>query len=88
MKIVYQYGCIHDFLGIDEKREVDMTDEERKEYFFKILDQIKKLGPATDQGWFNYFLQWFCQNYGEYECDDKPCECCGDYTQSWTVDLE
>jgi len=33
------------------------------------------------------FLQWFIKTYGEYDCSDKPCECCGDYTETYKLDI-
>ena len=45
-------GCINDFLGINGKSEVDMTDEERMLFFNHIAERL----PSLDEGWFNYFL--------------------------------
>lgn len=79
MKIILQQGCICDSLNIDGIEEVSMTNIQRKGYFDEIVDHLKDLTPNNEYVWFNTFLQWFCENYGEYSCDDEPCECCGDY---------
>lgn len=83
MKITKIEGCIVNFLGIDGKAEVKMTDEERLEYFKKICEKI----PTLDEYWFNYFLQWVTQTFGEFEMDPEPCECCGDYVTTYTLEM-
>jgi hypothetical protein len=83
MKLNYTRGCINDWLGIDDIREVDMTDDQRKEYFKKISEKL----PELDPGWFNYFLQWICEEFGEYNYDSKPCECCGDITEWYDLEI-
>ena len=76
-------GCIHDWLGVDNIRESEMTFEQKQNTFNKII----KILPQLDETWFNYFLQWFLEQYGEYECDEKPCEQCGDVTEKYSLDI-
>lgn len=76
-------GCINDWLGVDGIREVDMTDEQRMECFQNIIEKL----PDLDDGWFNYFLQWICEEFGNYDSSDKPCECCGDITEQWNLEI-
>ena len=52
MKIELVRGCICDYLGIDDIREVDMTDEQRKYYNDKISDFLKQHPQDL-----NYLLQ-------------------------------
>lgn len=85
MKIELTRGCTCDWLGIDGVSEVEMTDEQRQKYFKKILEMLPHLKPYDETGWFNSFLQWVCNTYGEYSCTDKPCECCGDYVETLEV---
>lgn len=84
MQILMQRGCINDCLEIDNISEIDMTEEQRNDYFNKIIKELPNLDPHC---WFNMFLQWFIQTYGEYDCSDKPCECCGDYTETYKLDI-
>lgn len=84
MEIQLIRGCINDYLGINGKKEVNMTYEERLKYYYEIVDKI----PELDSYWFNRFLQWVCEEFGEYECSDKPCEQCGDYTETYTLNLD
>ena len=83
MEILMQRGCVNDWLGIDEIREVDMTDEQRKMYFDKIVQNLPKIDP----GFFNYFLQWICEQYGSYDVSEEPCPVCGDYTETYKLEI-
>ena len=82
MEFLKVEGCVNYFLGVDGEREIDMTEEERQKSFEKAVEFMKKDEPDT---WFNSFLQWFCETYGEFDKSDKPCEACGDYTYTWKV---
>jgi hypothetical protein len=73
-------GCIHDSLRVDGKEEIDLTDEERQVVLKNIFEYIK---PKD----LNNVLQEFVQIFGEYECDDEPCETCGDYVETYTWEI-
>lgn len=83
MKIEMVRGCINNYLGIDDIREIDMTEEQKERYF----DEIIKILPKLHCSWFNRFLQWVCEEYGYYECSEKPCEQCGDYTETFKLEI-
>lgn len=36
----------------------------------------------------NYLLQDIIPRYGEFDCDNKPCECCGDTVITYTLEIE
>jgi len=49
------------------------------------LEAVKrKLGPRD----LNHLLVYLATEYGDYESDGIPCECCGDIVCTWTLDLE
>lgn len=73
-------GCIHDSLRVDGKEEIDLTDEERMEVLRKIFDQLK---PQD----LNNVLQGLIEMFGDYECDDEPCETCGDFVETYTWEI-
>ena len=35
----------------------------------------------------NNILQDLIEMFGEYECDDEPCETCGDYVETHTWEI-
>lgn len=73
-------GCIHDSLSVDGNEEIKLTDEERMEVLRKVFDQLR---PQD----LNNVLQEFVQIFGEYECDDEPCETCGDYVETYIWEI-
>ena len=83
MLIEYTTGCVCDYLGIDNIREVEMTDSQRKEYFNEIAKHLDKL----DGMWFNSFLRWVAMEFGDYSCSEQPCTVCGDYIESYTLEI-
>ena len=84
MKIEKVEGCTCNYLGIDGVQEFNFTEEQRKQYFKEICDKI----PTLDSGWFNRFLQWVAEEFGEFDyVTEKPCECCGDIVTKNTLEI-
>lgn len=83
MKLEKVEGCIADSLNVDGVEEIDMTDEQRLNVIDHIYGWMKK-----NPNQLNYILQELIDCFGEYESDDHPCECCGDYasTTTWVID--
>ena len=81
MKLEYTEGCVCSSLCVDDEEEYSMTDERRAE----VLEAVKrKLGPRD----LNHLLVYLATEYGDYESDGIPCECCGDIVCTWTLNLE
>lgn len=70
-------GCICGSLTVDDEEEINLTDEKRQE----VLERIFKALKPSD---LNYVLQDLVERFGKYECDNRPCECCGDFVTTWT----
>lgn len=78
MNIEYTRGCTALSLTADGTEEVDMTDEQRTEVKQKICEWIMKEADL------NELLHLLVKHYSdEYECGDEPCECCGDYVETY-----
>lgn len=82
MEIKLTRGCVCDFLGIDGIKEIDMTDEQRKQYLKEIIEKLPTIGI-----WFNHFLEFVAETFGHYECSEKSCECCGDFVETYNLKL-
>lgn len=80
MELKMVRGCTCDSLTVNGVEEVKLDDEERREVIKKIFETIE---PKD----LNYLLQWYLETFGDYECDDKPCECCGDCVEQYNVDI-
>ncbi len=83
MKIELTEGCIAWSLTIDGEEEINLTDEARIKVYQKIFEWLK---DKPDQ--LNTILQrlvpYLAQNY---ETTDEPCECCGDYVDTYTWEI-
>jgi hypothetical protein len=81
MKLELIRGCVCDSLNINDDREIDLTDEQRREVLKKIFKHLK---PED----LNYVLQALIPMFGEYECSEEPCECCGDFVETYTWEID
>jgi hypothetical protein len=76
-------GCVCDSMTADGVEEIDMTPKQRQETIDAIFRWLKK---NPDQ--LNYVMQDLISDFGDYECDDEPCECCGDLVQTYTWEID
>ena len=83
MNIELTKGCIYGSLTIDNKEEINLLDKERAEIKKSICKWICREDVSL-----NELLRVLIEHYhDEYKCDDEPCECCGDYveTYKWNI---
>lgn len=76
-------GCVFDSLTIDGKEEINLNDIERKEIINKVCEHLKKIEPQ----YLNELLQFFLVKMGHYSCSVRPCECCGDFVETYKVEI-
>ncbi|MBQ7899758.1 MAG: hypothetical protein IJ307_07895 [Bacteroidales bacterium] len=82
MKLELTQGCIAGWLGADGIAEHEMDEQMRARVFDEIFAFLK-----TKNDGLNQLMQFVLELYGDYECDDEPCECCGDTVDTWTLVL-
>lgn len=83
MNMVYSYGCMSNELSVNGINEIDMTDSQRKNVIHKIFMWYRKHPEHL-----NNLLQYFIEaHYDEYDCSDKPCECCGDVVTTFKLTI-
>lgn len=83
IKLEYSYGCMANSLSLNGIEEIDLTDVERKQVIHKIFAWYRNHPEEL-----NNLLQYFIEsNYTDYEHSDKPCEYCGDITQTYKMTL-
>lgn len=82
MNFLKRDGCVCSTLEVDGVEEINMTDEQRLKILDVMYDYMKH-----DLSNFNYMLDTFVEVYGDYSCDDEPCECCGDYVCEWNLEV-
>ena len=84
MKLEYVSGCTSSSLTVDGIEEVLMTDEQRRAAWRKICLWMAELDGRD----LNCLLQFVIPLFGEYSSSDEPCECCGDWVDTWVLDSE
>ena len=84
MRIELKQGCVCDSLTIDGKEEINLTDDERAKVWYTVCDYLISNGKHEH---LNELLQFMAIRYGEYHIGDKPCECCGDIIETYTMKL-
>lgn len=84
MNIELTEGCVSDSLTIDGVEECKLTDEQRQDYLNRVLDSLKSFFKPND---LNTFLQYLCRTHGEWETTDTPCPQCGDFIDTYRLNL-
>lgn len=83
IKLEYSRGCMANSLSLNGIEEIDLTDDERKQVIHKIFAWYRKHPKEL-----NNLLQYFIEsNYNDYQCSEKPCECCGDIIETYKMVL-
>lgn len=83
MNIKMVRGCICDSLTIDGKEEINLNDRERVEIIKKVSEHLKGL----EARYLNELLQFLLEKMGKYSCSGQPCECCGDFVETYKVEI-
>ena len=73
-------GCICDSLTIDGKEEIDLSPQEKAHVMNMLLAFLGKQE-------LNSLLVNVLDIYGDMECSDTPCECCGDTVCTTTLEV-
>lgn len=85
MKLEYVSGCTANSLTVNGTEEIDLTPEQRKEAWKKLCLWLAE----KDGSDLNNFLQYILETYGEYKSlSDEPCECCGDWVNSYSLTIK
>ena len=86
MKIELVQGCICDSFEIDGKPVIEMSVDELKTAFSKVYEYIMQLPQEN-----SYDLQTALYNlvstFAPCEHSEEPCDCCGDFIDTYTLEL-
>ncbi len=81
MKLEYTEGCTCDSLSVDGVESIDMDINDFKDVLHELLDR------ETDLGTLQQVFTTLMVQQGEYECSDEPCDQCGDYVTTYTLEI-
>lgn len=90
MKIERTTGCICDCFEADGKPMCSMSEEELKCILLRVAQKIASRGEMCEnqkcdlQSIIGLMVESFPD---ECECSEEPCECCGDYVETYIVEV-
>jgi hypothetical protein len=88
MKLELTEGCICDSFTADGKDINSMSGQELKDILKAVVAKITNTKYEDENKVF--YLQTILRDivslyYDEYEIDDEPCDCCGDFVETYTM---
>lgn len=86
MKIELVQGCIADRFDIDDKPADAMSVEELKTAFSKVCEYILQL-PQEQPFILMSTLYNLVETFAPCEHSEDACECCGDFIDTYTLEL-
>lgn len=86
MKIELVQGCIADRFDIDGKPAYDMSVEELKIVFSKVCEYVMQL-PQEQTYNLQNALYNLVETFAPCEHSEEACECCGDFIDTYTLEL-
>lgn len=80
MKIELTSGCTLDSLLIDGKRFEDLSHREMRDIIFSLITEF------TDEDLYNEIIRGIVYYKGEFK-DGYKCEQCGDFVETYTLEI-
>ena len=86
MKIEIVEGCVADSFTIDDEEVRAFEIDDLKNIVMKATEHVVQ---STEVGCCDLWsiLREIVMVAGKYECSDEPCEQCGDYITTYTLEL-
>ena len=89
MRIELTKGCTCDSFEVDGVKIMDCDEPQLKHLLINITQKIvsKELN-FMERADLEYILMLMVDNFRDtYECSSEPCECCGDYVETYTMKI-
>jgi hypothetical protein len=87
MKIEVVNGCMAYNFEIDGKYINDCTIDEMKDALTKATDYVVRKANEERISDLQIAIRNLVELFGDCECDGIPCECCGDFIETYTLEL-
>ena len=90
MKIEYTDGCICSGFYADDERMIDLSEEQIKDILKRVVDKVCNK-PQMSEGQkiaLREAIRILVEDFPDQcECSDEPCECCGDFVYTYTMEI-
>lgn len=90
MKLELTEGCICDSFTADGKHINSMSEKELKDILKAVVAKITTTKYEDENTVYylqNILYEIVSRFYDEYESDDEPCECCGDFVETFKMEV-
>jgi hypothetical protein len=90
MKLELTEGCICDSFTADGKDINSMGEKELKDILKAVVAKITTTKYEDENTVYylqNTLYEIVSRFYEEYESDDEPCECCGDFVETFKMEV-
>ena len=90
MKIEIVRGCIADRFDVDGKPMMDMSEEELKDILLRVVNKVTQRENMDEwkKAYLRDAIRLLVEDfYDTYESSDEPCDCCGDWVETYTLEL-
>lgn len=90
MKLELTEGCICDSFTADGKDIYSMSEKELKDILKTAVAKITTTKYEDENKIYqlqNTLYEIVSRFYDEYECDNEPCECCGDFVETFKMEV-
>ena len=87
MKIEVVNGCMAYNFEIDGKYIHDCTIDEMKDALTKATDYVVSKVNDEHISDLQIAIRNLVELFGDCECDGIPCECCGDFVETYTMEI-
>lgn len=84
MNLELTRGCICNSITADNKSVFDLDDESKEKLRFELcrwLTEHESKIPTSE------LIEFILESCGKYECSEHACECCGDYVETYKLNI-
>lgn len=81
MKLEYTYGCVCGSLSVDGVESINMDINDFKAVIHKLVDREQDMAVLQD------LFKSCMESQGHFDPSDEPCECCGDFIDTYTLEI-
>lgn len=87
MKTEIIQGCMSDSFEVNGVSINEYTLDELKNILIAVTDHVVDSATENDMYELKTAIRNLVEMFGKHESDDEPCDCCGDFIDTYTLDV-
>lgn len=80
-------GCMSASVEVNGVSINEYTLDELKDILIVVTDHVVDKATEDDMYELKTAIRNLIEMFGEHEGDDEPCDCCGDFVDTYTLDV-